>query len=97
MNTTTARTKTEEKVDTISQTAHDTLDTLDEKAKAGIEAGRRKAMNAVSAVEDFEAQAELTIEETTAKVTKFVQENPLQAAGIAFAAGVLTTMIMRKR
>ena len=97
MSAASARDKTEQTVDNASQTAHEVIDTIEDKAKQGIEAGRRTALDAVSAVENLEAQAELTIEETTQKLTRYVQEKPLQAAGIAFAAGVLTTLIMRKR
>ena len=97
MSAASARDKSEQTVDQISQSAHDVLDTIEDRAKSGIEAGRRKALDAVSAVEDLEAQAELAIEETSRKISRYVQEKPLQAAGIAFAAGVLTTLIMRKR
>ena len=97
MSTASARDKGEQTVDSVSQSAHDVIDTIEHTAKSSIEAGRRTALDAVSAVNDLEAQAELTIEETTRKVSRYVQEKPLQAAGIAFAAGVLTTMLMRKR
>ena len=97
MSAATIRDKSEKTVDSVSQSAHDVIDTIDSTAKSGIEAGRRKALDAVAAVDDLGAQAELTIEETSRKVSRYVQEKPLQAAGIAFAAGVLTTLIMRKR
>ena len=97
MSATSVRDKTEQTVDKASQSAHEVIDSIEDKAKQGIEAGRRTALNAVSTVENLEAQAELTIEETTQKLTRYVQEKPLQAAGIAFAAGVLTTLIMRRR
>ena len=89
--------KGERTVDDVSRAAQDKVEQLEEKARQGIEAGRRKALEAVATVEDLEARAELTIDETTRKVSRYVQENPLQAAGIAFAAGVLTTLIMRRR
>ena len=97
MNAASTRDKTEQTVDAVSQSAHDVVDTIEDTAKNGIEAGRRKALDAVTALEDLEAQAELTIEETSAKLSRYVQEKPLQAAGVAFAAGVLTTLLLRKR
>jgi len=92
-----ARDNTEQTEENVSRSAHEVIDAVDSAAKSGIDAGRRKALEAVSKVEDLESQAELAIEETTRKVSRYVQEKPLQAAGIAFAAGVLTTLIMRKR
>lgn len=92
-----ARHKSEETVDRVSQGAHEAIDAIEHKAKQGIEAGRRKALDAVNAAEELEARAELALDETTRKVSRYVQEKPLQAAGIAFAAGVLTTLLMRRR
>ena len=97
MSATSVRDKAEKTVDSVSQSAHDLVDTVDTSAKNGIEAGRRKALDAVDAIEDLEARAELTIEQASTTVSRYVQEKPLQAAGIAFAAGVLTTLIMRRR
>jgi len=97
MSAASVRDKSEQTVDTASQTAHDVIETIESTARNGIETGRQKALDAAAAVNDLEAQPELTIEETTRKVSRYVQEKPLQAAGIAFAAGVLTTMLMRKR
>ena len=97
MSAASVRDKTEEVVDSVSQSAHDVVDTIDNTARAGIEKGRRKALDAATALDDLEAQAELTIEQTSARLSRYVREKPLQAAGVAFAAGVLTTLILRKR
>ena len=45
----------------------------------------------------LEDQAEEAIRTISAQVSNYVQEKPLQAAGMAFAAGVLATLILSRR
>lgn len=97
MSTSTLRGTAEKKIDDASTTAHDTVEALEDRAREGIEAGRKTATEAITAIEDLGAQAELTLEDASRRVTGYVQEKPLQAAGIAFAAGVLATLFLRRR
>ncbi|MFK7889271.1 MAG: hypothetical protein AB8B63_00525 [Granulosicoccus sp.] len=79
------------------KTTDEHLDALEEATLDTLESGREAAINAVDKLADAEAQASDAMRETADKVARFVQEKPLQAAGIAFAAGVVTTLLLRRR
>jgi len=81
----------------IKKVANDTIDSVEEKAFDSLESARDAALNATDKAHQMEVDIHKTVEEATSQVTHFIHEKPLQAAGIAFAAGVFATLILRKR
>lgn len=89
------------KSETLKNVARDAIDSAEEKTVETLETAREKAEDAVDKAQQKARQIEEEISETVAElsgtVTRYINEKPLQAAGIAFAAGVLATLILRKR
>jgi ElaB/YqjD/DUF883 family membrane-anchored ribosome-binding protein len=81
-----ASTKQQDPVDRVSQTAHETIDRASQAAASAYERVSAKG-------EEFMQMHEDWIE--TAR--EYVREKPLQALGIAVAAGYLLHMITRSR
>ncbi len=76
--------------------AHDTIDSASGKAEeieTHLRAGAAKA--GIKLEESQEATME-QVEKSLAKVGSFVKGRPVAAAGIAFAAGVLATVLLRR-
>jgi len=70
-----------------ADTAHDAIDRAEDKVQP-LEDQIRNAKDAI-----HEGDLGLPSLET---VEQFIQEKPLQAAGIAFAAGVVATLLLRR-
>lgn len=81
----------------LKKVANEAIDAVEEKTLEGMEGVRSAAMNASERAHEMEAELNKAVAEVSGKVSRYVQEKPLQAAGIAFAAGMLATMILRKR
>lgn len=77
--------------------ANDAIDSAEEKTFDTLEAARGKAERAVDKVHAVETDIQESVAEISGTVTRFINEKPLQAAGMAFAAGVLATLILSKR
>ena len=80
--------------DKIKDTLHTSVDTLAQKAaetERSIREGARSGSESVSA-----KQRELEAKWEQSPVKKYVTENPVASAGIAFAAGVLLTAILKR-
>ena len=70
-----------------------------ERRKSPQKPKKRCAESATRAAKTLRAQEERaaeTLDENMAKVRTYVEKNPLQSAGIAFAAGVLVSMLLRR-
>lgn len=91
-----AAARAEPRLDAAAQRAHDTIDGVGERAHAGVDAGHARAGAAVDAAGQFEQRAIDAVDEATRTLSRYVREKPLQAAGIAFAAGVVTAMFLRR-
>jgi len=83
--------------DTIRKVADKGLDAVEEKVLDGLDATRKVAEEAAEQTAEIKNQTEIAVKEFSQVVSAYVQEKPLQAAGIAFAAGVLTTLILSRR
>jgi ElaB/YqjD/DUF883 family membrane-anchored ribosome-binding protein len=87
--------------ETLKKVARDALNSAEEKTVETIEAAREKAEQVVDKAADkaqkLESDISNSVSELSGTVTRYINEKPLQAAGIAFAAGVLATLILRKR
>ncbi|MDB3936384.1 hypothetical protein N9383_06670 [Granulosicoccus sp.] len=82
---------------TMKDAADKSLDALEGKVLDGLDAARKVAESAVNNTTEVQKQAEATVKSVTDQVSVYVQEKPLQAAGIAFAAGVVATFLLSKR
>jgi len=81
--------------DKIKDTLHTSVDTLADKAaqtEKSLRDGTRKGSETLSA-----KQRELEEKWEQSPVKKYATENPIATAGIAFAAGVLLTSILKRR
>ncbi|NND90548.1 MAG: DUF883 family protein [Granulosicoccus sp.] len=85
------------KPEQMKKVANDAIDTAEEKAHETLESARGAANKTVDKVHQLETEINDSVTALSGTVSRYVNEKPLQAAGIAFAAGVLTTLILRKR
>lgn len=80
----------------VADAAHSAIDQTAEKAEAVERQLREKAERAGEKVDATQEVATEKVEQSIAKVEAFVKEQPITAAGIAFAAGILTTALLRR-
>lgn len=80
----------------VAKAAHDVIDEGAERAEKLERQLRSKAGEAGERVEASQAAAVATIEDSMQRLEAFVKERPIAATGIAFAAGVLATVILRR-
>jgi len=85
------------KDDTVKEAANKGFNALEDKVLDGLDAARKVAENAVENTSDVQKKAEKTMHTIAEQVSSYAQEKPLQAAGMAFAAGVLATLLLSRR
>lgn len=73
------------------------LDAVEDKVLSGLDATRKATESAVEHTAEMQQKTQDTVNELSQTVAAYVQEKPLQAAGIAFAAGILTTLFLSRR
>ena len=88
---------TASKSESLKNVARDAIDSAEEKTVETLEAAREKAEKVADKAHELESELSDSVAELSGTVTRYINEKPLQAAGIAFAAGVLATLILRKR
>lgn len=76
----------------VAQTAHETIDRLQEKAARVEDQLRDTAERARESGEKATHEVQGTVE----KITGYIEKNPLQSAAIAFAAGLLVSSLLRR-
>ena len=69
----------------------------EERLNTAIRTARESAEEARRALEALELEAKVRFGDAQKQVEASIRENPMQAAGIAFAAGVLATLFLRRR
>lgn len=80
----------------VGESAHNLIDEATAKAE---DLERQLRDKAAAAGEKYEAKKEATnqqVEQSLARVEEFVRERPMTAAGIAFAAGIVASSILRR-
>lgn len=82
--------------DLAADVAHNTISEAHDKLKETEQQLRAKAELAGMNVEQYTDDAKAIASEKLSDVESFIREKPLQAAGIAFAAGILTALVLRK-
>ena len=76
--------------------AHDTVDSAQQKAHDAIDTAQVKADELKVRAQDAADTAQAKGEEVMDQVSTYVREHPVSAAGIAFAAGMLVSSLLRR-
>ncbi len=83
-------------VERLAEKAHDKVD----QAAAGVAQAereiRRAAEETAERIRRSEEELAELIEQNVRKVREYIEKNPLRSAGIAFAAGVLLSSLLRR-
>ena len=93
---TTAEPQDESTASKVADSAHKLIDDTAAKAEEVERKLRRKAAKAGEKYEGTKESANQQVEQSLAKVETFVREKPMTAAGIAFAAGIVASAILRR-
>ena len=80
----------------IASSAHETIDSAAVKADELELHLRAGVVKAGTKLEASQEAATAQVEKSLAKLESFVKSRPIAAAGIAFAAGVLATALLRR-
>lgn len=80
-----------------SAAAHEALDKVTDTAMHAEETLRSVAASSAESLAEGREHAQLQFESSVAKARVLVAENPLAAAGIAFAAGIIVSNFLQKR
>ena len=76
--------------------AHETVDTIAERAQRAEREVRGAAERTVEQARQLRDQYAETAEESLKRATSYLEKNPLAVVGIAFVAGVLLSTMLRR-
>lgn len=82
--------------DRVARAAHHAIDETAAKAEQVERQVRERADRASTKVDRSQAAAREQIEESIDRVEAFIREQPMTAAGIAFAAGIIVSSMLRR-
>ena len=82
--------------DRLAAMAHETIDRVAETANHAEHEVRSAATRTAEKAKHAQDQMVATADENLSKVRSYVQQNPLTSAGIAFAAGVILSSLIRR-
>jgi ElaB/YqjD/DUF883 family membrane-anchored ribosome-binding protein len=80
----------------VADSAHDRVDRAAKHAARAEDAIREKAADSSDAVQETVRSAKQDLDEMTGKIERYARANPVTAAGIAFAAGMLLSSMLRR-
>lgn len=80
----------------VAERAHQTIDRAAEMAADAEQSLRSSAARAGEKLRETEARAADTLDESVNQIRSYVEKNPLASAGIAFAAGLLVSALLRR-
>lgn len=80
----------------MAERAHQTIDKAAELAGEAEQSLRERAARAGEKLREGEERALDTLDEGVNRIRSYVEQNPLAAAGIAFAAGLLVSALLRR-
>lgn len=83
--------------DAIESAAQDSIDSVEDKVLDSLDKARDASTKAGEKVASAEEDLQKAIQSATESITGYINEKPLQAAGIAFTAGVLATLLLSRR
>ncbi|HCV01220.1 DUF883 domain-containing protein [Pseudoalteromonas sp. SSMSWG5] len=104
-NSSTANSKTNPKpteveapfTEKATEAAHHAVDALSTRAASAEHSVREGASNSAQTISEKQAQAREKLGEYSSKTRQLASENPLATAGIAFAAGMLVSALIRRK
>jgi len=82
--------------DKLRESTHEIVDNVADRAEGVEEKVRTKSAQAREQLSEKKEAAAEQIEGSVARVETFIKDRPLAAAGIAFAAGVFASRMMRR-
>ena len=82
--------------DRFTAKAHETVDSLGERAQRAERDVRGAAARTAEQAREFQEQAAERAEQTIRRAGSYVESNPLAFVGIAFVAGVLLSTLLRR-
>ena len=80
-----------------SEAAHHAVDAVTEKAAAAEDSLRKTAATSQHSLAQKQDEIKQQLQHSYSKSREFAAQNPLATAGIAFAAGVVLTALLRRR
>lgn len=80
----------------VADDAHDRVDRAAKHAAKAEESIREKAADSSEAMHDTVQSAKEDLDAMSGKIERYARANPVTAAGIAFAAGVLLSSLLRR-
>jgi ElaB/YqjD/DUF883 family membrane-anchored ribosome-binding protein len=83
--------------DRASQAAHHAVDSMAERASAAEDTLRKTAASSRETIAHKQEELKQQLQSSYSKTRALAAENPLATAGIAFAAGMLITALLRRR
>ncbi len=83
--------------DRLAVAAHGTIDRVAATAKQAEHGLRGAATKTAAAAKEAQDQLGVAADEKLAKLRSYIGQNPLVCAGIAFAAGVALTAVIRRQ
>ena len=95
-STTTAPGSSGSTTDRLASMAHESIDRVTPKANRAETEMRDTAARTAEGVKHLEEQALDTARDGLHKSYAFIEKNPLMSAGIAFAAGAMLSMLIRR-
>ncbi|KKO47939.1 hypothetical protein VT06_14220 [Arsukibacterium sp. MJ3] len=79
-----------------SEAAHHAVDAMADKAATAEDMLRRTAADSKATIDQKQAELKMQMQSSYERSKQFAQENPLAAAGIAFAAGMVVSALLRR-
>jgi len=83
--------------DQVAARAHDVVDRAAETAREVEARARDVAATSKEKLEVKQAQAKQQVDATVNRIATFIREEPVAAAGLAFAAGIFAAALLRRR
>lgn len=82
--------------DQVARKAHETIDRVAERSADAEASIREQAGTAADKLRETEERARQAAERSAERATGLIKDNPLMSAGIAFAAGIVLSGLLRR-
>ena len=92
-----AHTPTAPTTESASKAAHAALDQVAQKAATAEDYVRKHASESAETLHEKREALEASLKSSVSRSRRFAQENPLLCAGLAFAAGMAVTALIRRK
>lgn len=80
-----------------TRAAHETIDRVGDRAARAEDLLREKAEQTAERAREVREEAAARVDSGVADLTSYIERNPLTAAALAFAAGVVVTSLLSRR